>query len=55
MTPAAGVDLKSLGDMARSAAESIVSIFRGDWTDEKVVNGEVRAMFPSPPGERGQG
>lgn len=42
---AAGVDLKSMGDMARSAAESIVSIFRGDWPTEKVVNGEVREAF----------
>jgi len=43
LTPhAAGVDLKSLGDMARSAAESIVSIFNGDWPTEKVVNGEVQ-------------
>jgi len=46
LTPhAAGVDLKSLGDMARSAAEAIVCIFRGDWPAEKVVNGEVRARF----------
>lgn len=46
LTPhAAGVDLKSLGDMARSAAESIVSIFRGDWPAEKVVNPEVRANW----------
>lgn len=46
LTPhAAGVDMKSLGDMARSAAESIVSIFRGDWPTEKVVNGEVRAVW----------
>ncbi len=44
LTPhAAGVDLKSLGDMARSAAESVVSIFRGDWPEGKVVNGEVRS------------
>jgi D-3-phosphoglycerate dehydrogenase len=46
LTPhAAGVDLKSLGDMARSAAESVVSIFRGDWPAEKVVNGEVKGRF----------
>ena len=43
LTPhAAGVDSKSLGDMARSAAESIVAIHRGDWPTEKVVNAEVR-------------
>lgn len=46
LTPhAAGVDLKSLGDMARSAAESIVSIFRGDWPAEKVVNDDVRTVW----------
>lgn len=39
---AAGVDTKSLGDMARSAAESIVAVFNGDWPTEKVVNPEVR-------------
>ena len=55
MIPAAVVDLKSLGDMARSAAESIFSIFNGQWPAEKVVNGEVRARFPSQSGERGQG
>lgn len=49
LTPhAAGVDLKSLGDMAHSAAESIVRIFAGDWPERKVVNGEVRARFMSP-------
>ena len=43
LTPhAAGVDLKSLGDMARSAAESIVSIFAGDWPEGKVVNPELK-------------
>ena len=43
VTPhAAGVDTKSLGDMARSAAESIVSICKGDWPVEKLVNPEVR-------------
>lgn len=42
LTPhAAGVDTRSLGDMARSAAESIVAIGRGDWPAEKVVNPEV--------------
>lgn len=43
LTPhAAGVDTKSLGDMARSAAESIVAIGKGEWPAEKVVNPEVR-------------
>jgi D-3-phosphoglycerate dehydrogenase/(S)-sulfolactate dehydrogenase len=44
---AAGVDLKSLGDMARSAAESIVGIFKGEWLEGKVVNSEVRTAFPA--------
>jgi D-3-phosphoglycerate dehydrogenase len=43
LTPhAAGVDTQSLGDMARSAAEAIVAIHRGDWPAEKVVNADVR-------------
>lgn len=41
---AAGVDTKSLGDMARSAAESIVAIGRGVWPAEKVVNPQARAI-----------
>ncbi len=41
---AAGVDVQSLGDMARSAAEAVVSILSGDWPTEKVVNGDVRAV-----------
>jgi D-3-phosphoglycerate dehydrogenase len=46
LTPhAAGVDVQSLGDMARSAAEAIVSLRRGEWPAEKVVNPEVRAAF----------
>jgi D-3-phosphoglycerate dehydrogenase/(S)-sulfolactate dehydrogenase len=46
LTPhAAGVDAKSLGDMARSAAEAVVAIFNGEWPTEKVVNGEVRKRF----------
>lgn len=55
MTFAVGLNLRSLGNMARSAAESIFSIFNGQWPAEKVVNGEVRAKFPSQSGERGQG
>jgi len=31
--------------MARSAAEAIVSLYRGEWPAEKVVNPEVRATF----------
>lgn len=46
LTPhAAGVDLKSRDDMAMSAAQAIISLSRGDWPAEKVVNGEVRKMF----------
>ena len=46
LTPhAAGVDLSSRDDMARSAAEAIVSLSRGEWPAEKVVNPEVRAAF----------
>jgi D-3-phosphoglycerate dehydrogenase len=46
LTPhAAGVDILSLGDMARSAAEAVASLSRGDWPAEKVVNPEVRSRF----------
>jgi D-3-phosphoglycerate dehydrogenase / 2-oxoglutarate reductase len=46
LTPhAAGVDILSLGDMARSAAEAVASLKRGDWPAEKVVNPEARAAF----------
>ena len=46
LTPhAAGVDLQSRDDMALSAAEAIVSLSRGEWPAEKVVNPEVRARF----------
>jgi phosphoglycerate dehydrogenase-like enzyme len=46
LTPhAAGVDIKSLEDMARSAAEAIVSIYRKEWPTEKVMNPEVKAKF----------
>lgn len=46
LTPhAAGVDAKSLEDMARSAAEAIASLYRGEWPTEKVVNPEVRGVF----------
>lgn len=46
VTPhAAGVDLQSRDDMALSAAEAIVSILRGDWPAEKVVNPAVRGKL----------
>ncbi len=46
LTPhAAGVDLQSRDDMALSAAEAIVSLKRGDWPTEKVVNPAERESF----------
>src|SRR5262249_30874264 len=46
LTPhAAGTDLQSRDDMALSAAEAIVSLHKGQWPAEKVVNPEVRARF----------
>jgi phosphoglycerate dehydrogenase-like enzyme len=42
---AAGVDLRSRDDMARSAAEAIVSLYRKEWPAEKVVNPQVQASF----------
>ena len=46
LTPhTAGVDLQSRDDMALSAAEAIVSLSRGEWPAEKVVNPEVKAKF----------
>jgi D-3-phosphoglycerate dehydrogenase/(S)-sulfolactate dehydrogenase len=46
LTPhAAGVDVRSLEDMARSAAEAVAAIRRGEWPAEKVVNPAVRAAF----------
>jgi D-3-phosphoglycerate dehydrogenase len=41
----AGVDILSLGDMARSAAEAVASLKKGEWPAEKVVNPEARAGF----------
>jgi D-3-phosphoglycerate dehydrogenase / 2-oxoglutarate reductase len=41
----AGVDLQSRDDMAQSAAEAIVSLSRGEWPAEKIVNPEVRSKF----------
>jgi D-3-phosphoglycerate dehydrogenase / 2-oxoglutarate reductase len=46
VTPhAAGVDLKSRDDMALSAAEAIISLSRGEWPAEKIVNPAVRERF----------
>jgi D-3-phosphoglycerate dehydrogenase len=46
ITPhAAGVDLQSRDDMALSAAQAIVSLSKGEWPAEKVVNPEVRAKY----------
>ncbi len=46
ITPhAAGGDLQSRDDMGVSAAEAIVSLSRGEWPAEKIVNPEVRAKF----------
>jgi phosphoglycerate dehydrogenase-like enzyme len=46
LTPhAAGVDSRSLEDMARSAAEAVAALRRGDWPTEKVVNPAVRDTF----------
>jgi D-3-phosphoglycerate dehydrogenase / 2-oxoglutarate reductase len=42
---AAGVDLQSRDDMAMSAAQAIISLSRGEWPAEKVVNAEVRKKF----------
>ena len=46
LTPhAAGVDVQSRDDMALSAAEAIVSLMRGDWPAEKIVNPDVRGKY----------
>lgn len=46
LTPhAAGVDEQSLVDMARSAAEAIAALRRGEWPNEKIVNPGVRPIF----------
>src|SRR5262249_12748369 len=46
LTPhAAGVDLQSRDDMALSAAQAIVSLSKGEWPAEKIVNAEARARF----------
>jgi phosphoglycerate dehydrogenase-like enzyme len=46
LTPhGAGVDVRSLEDMARSAAQAVASLRCGEWPTEKVVNPAVRAVF----------
>jgi D-3-phosphoglycerate dehydrogenase len=46
VTPhAAGVDLQSRDDMALSAAQAVVDLYRGNWPSEKVVNPDVRERF----------
>src|SRR5260370_1051127 len=46
LTPhAAGVDVKSRDDMAVSAAQAIISLSRGEWPAEKVVNPEAKKIF----------
>ena len=46
ITPhAAGVDLQSRDDMAMSAAQAIISLMRGEWPAEKVVNPDVKSKF----------
>jgi D-3-phosphoglycerate dehydrogenase len=46
VTPhAAGVDLQSRDDMALSAAQAIVSLSRGIWPGDKVVNPLVKSKF----------
>lgn len=46
VTPhAAGVDLQSRDDMALSAAEAIVSLAKGEWPAEKVVNPDVKPRY----------
>ncbi|HEY7310454.1 MAG TPA: phosphoglycerate dehydrogenase [Gemmataceae bacterium] len=46
LTPhAAGTDVQSRDDMALSAAKAIVSLSRGEWPAEKVVNPDVHANY----------
>jgi phosphoglycerate dehydrogenase-like enzyme len=46
VTPhAAGVDLRSRDEMALSAAQSIASLYRGEWPAEKIVNPQIRERF----------
>ena len=46
LTPhAAGGDTQSRDDMAYAAASAIVTLSRGEWPAEQIVNPEVRSMF----------
>jgi D-3-phosphoglycerate dehydrogenase / 2-oxoglutarate reductase len=46
LTPhAGGADVQSRDDMALSAAQAIVSLARGEWPAEKVVNPDIRGRF----------
>jgi D-3-phosphoglycerate dehydrogenase len=46
LTPhAAGGDWRSRDDMALSAAQSIVSLYKGEWPAEKIVNPAARERF----------
>ncbi len=46
VTPhAAGTDLQSRDDMALSAVQAVISLSRGEWPAEKVVNPAVRDRF----------
>ena len=46
VTPhAAGVDLQSRDDMALSAAHAVVSLSKGEWPAEKIVNPDVKAKY----------
>ncbi len=41
----AGIDVKSRDDMARSAAEAVVALSRGEWPAHQIVNPTVRERF----------
>jgi D-3-phosphoglycerate dehydrogenase len=41
----AGIDRKSLQDMALSASQAVVDLSRGKWPAEKIVNPEVKERF----------
>jgi D-3-phosphoglycerate dehydrogenase len=45
MPHAAGVDLQSRDDMAFSAAQSIVTLAKGGWPADTVINKELRGKF----------
>jgi D-3-phosphoglycerate dehydrogenase len=46
LTPhAAGTDFRSRDEMALSGAEAIVSLSRGEWPAEKIVNPQVKEKF----------